>query len=340
MKRHVSPSEANAIREMGQKADRRQRHKPVDIQLEPRRFYPAKGAAGALLGFTDVDGNGLEGMERRQEHVLRGKEYELQGVVDARGRRAARDGTVPADRVSGHSVETTIDLPIQQAAEGALGKQAVAMGAKAALMIVQDPRTGDILAYAQWPSFDPNQFRKHKPADWRNRAVTDVYEPGSVIKPCLVAAAIDAGVCRADSRFDGYNGRMRVGWKPFTDVHPVETVTPLETIQYSSNIGAIQIAQRLGKHKHHEYLRAFGFGARSGIDVAGEQPGYMPRQSAGRRSNRRQFPLATESAPRFNWFLPSRTAHGGLLMKPRLIRRIVAADGRVVEQFGRASFAE
>ena len=107
VKRHVSPSEANAIREMEQKADRRQRHKPVDIQLEPRRFYPAKGAAGALLGFTDVDGNGLEGMERRQEHVLRGKEYELQGVVDARGRRAARDGTVPADRVSGHSVETT-----------------------------------------------------------------------------------------------------------------------------------------------------------------------------------------------------------------------------------------
>jgi cell division protein FtsI (penicillin-binding protein 3) len=335
LKRHVTSEQATQIRELEQVRDRTQRHKPIDIRLEPRRFYPAQTGAGHLVGFTDIDGKGLEGIEGRHDKTLRGKEYVIDGVTDARGRRAARDGTVPVDRLRGHSVEMTIDLPIQQMAEAALAKQTREMGAKAAVMVIIDPRNGDIVAMAQTPAFDPNRFGSYEPADWRNRAVTDVWEPGSVIKPLLVAAGVDAGICKADSIYDGHKGRFRVGPKVFTDVHAADTVSALEIIQWSSNIGAIQLAQALGKEKHFRYLRAFGLGIKTGLNVAGEQRGMLmhPKRWGKVEHATISFGHGVSTTPIQIAAAIGAIAHGGLLMQPRLVRRIIAADGRVIERF-------
>ncbi len=335
LKRHVSPKEAREIRELSQTKDRTQRHKPIDIQLEPRRFYPAQTGAGHLVGFTDIDGKGLEGIEGRYNETLRGKEYTIDGVTDARGRKAARDGAIRVDRLRGNSVETTIDLPIQQMAEAALAQQVKAMEAKSAVMVIMDPRTGDVVAMAQTPAFDPNRFSTYKPADWRNRSVTDVWEPGSVVKPLLVAAAIDAGICKADSVFDGHKGRFRVGPKVFTDVHAEEKLTALQIIQWSSNIGAIQLAQSLGKEKHFRYLRAFGLGVKSGLNVAGEQRGVLVNPKRWRKIEHAtiSFGHGLSTTPIQMTAAIGAIAHGGLLMQPRMVRRIVAADGTEVERF-------
>ncbi len=307
----------------------------IQLRDEPRRFYPNRSLAGAVLGFAGIDGDGLEGVERDFDRYLRGRSYELEVLRDARGRKAMPAGGVPLEQLSGYSLELTIDARIQQVAEAALRNQVREMEAKGGVVIIMDPRTGDVLALAQTPDFDPNLFREGAPADWRNRAITDVLEPGSTVKPLLIAGALDSGKVRADTVWDGHHGRLKVGRKIVRDVHGSDELTTLQIIQRSSNVGAVQVGQRLGKEAYHRYLRAFGFGQPSGLGLRGEQIGSLrPPARWG------QIHLATFSygyglsvTPLQLTMAYATIANHGLLMKPRLLRRVVDARGNEVEAF-------
>jgi cell division protein FtsI (penicillin-binding protein 3) len=327
IKRHVTPAEAKAVEAAGLQG--------VELADEPRRFYPNRSIAGALLGFAGVDGEGLEGIERDFDRFLRGKEYVVGSLRDARGRQLMTGGYLPVEHLSGHKLELTLDLRIQQVAEQALAKQVEAMDAAGGVVIVLDPGTGDVLALAQTPTFDPNLYSQSTPDAWRNRITVDVLEPGSTIKPFVVAAALDAGKVRAEDMWDGMGGRIRVGRKTVSDVHAVDAMNTLEIIQHSSNVGAVQVGQRLGKEAYYGYLRAFGFGEESGLGLQGEVRGTLhPVEKWG------LIHLATISygygltvTPMQMARATAAIANGGRLMQPRLVRRVVDAAGHTVEEF-------
>jgi cell division protein FtsI (penicillin-binding protein 3) len=327
LKRHVTTAEADAVMALGNPA--------LQLRQEPRRFYPNRGLAGALLGFAGIDGHGLEGIERDFDRYLRGKEYEFEGIRASGSRLSMSQGSLPPENLSGYTLKLTIDTRIQQVAEQALRTQIATMGAKGGVAIVMEPFTGDILAMAQSPVFDPNLFRSATPSDWRNRPVTDVLEPGSVIKAQLVAAAFDAGSIGPNTVLNGHNGRLKVGRKWVTDVHGQARLTPLVVVQKSSNVGAVQIGQRLGKESWFRYLRAFGFGEPTGVGFAGEQRGVLrPVKRWG------LIHLATHS---YGYGLSATPlqlvramaviANGGNLVRVRVVQGVLDATGGHVETF-------
>jgi cell division protein FtsI (penicillin-binding protein 3) len=326
LKRKLRPSESEQIKLLEIEG--------LGFRSESKRFYPNQSVAGAVIGFAGMDGNGLEGIERDFESVLKGHELKVKGLRDALGQAALPSGSIRHTDRMGSTVELTLDTRIQQLAERALIDQVEKMDANGGVVVVMDPYSGDLLAVAQTPAFDPNQFRSSEPGDWRNRSVTDVLEPGSTIKPLLIASALDAQVVRADAIFDGHKGRLRVGRKVITDVHPEKKISLLDIIKVSSNVGAVQVAQRLGKDKWYQYLRAFGFGQKSGLALRGEQVGIL-------RNARKwgQIHLATSSYGYGFSATPiqlvraySVLANGGMLVEPRLIRRILSSTGDVIEE--------
>jgi cell division protein FtsI (penicillin-binding protein 3) len=307
----------------------------IYLMDEPRRFYPNRTIGGALIGFAGIDGSGLEGIERDYDRYLRGKEYVLDTLRDARGRQLLTGGYLPQEQLSGHSVVTTIDLRIQQVAEQAVAAQVDEMGAKSGFVVVMEPRTGDILAMAQTPTFDPNLFDEATADEWRNKPITDSLEPGSTIKPFLVAAALDAGKITPESIFDGHGGQWQFGKKLIRDVHGVGSMNTYELVKFSSNIGAVQVGQRLGKDLYGAYLAAYGFGEPTGVGLSGETGGIL--HSSAKWG---QIHLATMSYGYGLSVTPLQMArgmaalvNGGHVMRPRIVKEIRDARGNVVESF-------
>ena len=212
---------------------------------EMRRFYPNCALASNLIGFVGIDSNGLEGVERHYDDYLKGETVTVRAERDAGGRLLlygdVEDGTNGMDAV------LTIDKNIQYFAERALAKAITKFHAKAGVALVMDPITGEVLAMANSPSYDPNDVKRFSPHDWRNRTVTDAFEPGSTIKPFLLAAALEEGVVKLDDSFFCENGKYRVADRVFHDKKKYGNLSAREIIKYSSNIGAAKIGRGSGR---------------------------------------------------------------------------------------------
>ncbi|MBI5586913.1 MAG: PASTA domain-containing protein [Deltaproteobacteria bacterium] len=306
----------------------------VGIMKESRRYYPNRQLASNLIGFTGLDANGLEGIELHYDGMLKGASHKFVGDRDARGRMIVFedfDKTVP---VQGMEVELTIDKTIQYVAEKALRKAVEASGAKAAEVLVMNPTTGEVLAMASMPTFDPNDFSSTTPRHWRNRAVTDVFEPGSVFKLFLISAAIEENAVRPQDGFFCENGSYGVADRVFHDHDKYGWLTVAQIIKYSSNIGSAKIGDRLGKNRLYRYLKAYGFGDKTGIDLPGESAG-----SLRPLKNWSDVTLATIS---FGQGVSvtglqlitalSAVANGGFLMKPYVVKSVRDANGKVVSE--------
>lgn len=327
LKRHVTPQEAQAVKAASLPG--------VVVKVEQRRFYPKRALAGALLGFTNIDGLGAGGLEKAFDRYLQGRTYTIEALRDAQGHLLLTDGYLPAEKLRGMDVELTLDSYLQQIAEEALADHVKQTKAKNGLVVMMSPTTGDILAMAQTPSFDPNLYRSSQPEERRNRAVTDLLEPGSTVKPLLVSSALDAGVVRPNSVFDGMKGRMQIGRRFIRDSHREDSFTALEVVQKSSNIGAVQIAQRLGKTRYHDYLRAFGFGEPTDSGLAGEQGGVL--------RDARRWGVAHLATHAYGYGLSvtplqaatamAALANDGVLMRPRVVSRVVDSQGKTVKAF-------
>ncbi|GIW55268.1 MAG: penicillin-binding protein [Nitrospiraceae bacterium] len=306
----------------------------IGIVMEGRRFYPKGPLLSHVLGFAGMDGQGLEGLERRYETYLHGEKRIVVLQRDALGRTVFPKDLRERAPASGHSLTLTIDEVIQYVAEKELEATVNATHAKSGILVAMEPRTGAVLALAVSPRFDPNAVAALSPDRWRNKALTDAYEPGSTLKVIVGAAALEEKVMTPGSLVFGENGRMTVANTIIHDHEKSGWMTFAQVIQRSSNIGAAKVAMALGENRLYRYLQAFGFGERTDIDLPGEATGLLKHpRSWGRRS------LASIAMGQEIGVTPlqliaavSAVANGGLLMKPYIVSEIRDAGGRLVKQ--------
>jgi cell division protein FtsI (penicillin-binding protein 3) len=246
----------------------------VEILREVRRAYPHRTLAGHLLGFANIDGVGVRGVEQLEDAWLRGESVTVPVQRDAR-RRALASAAVDPRTASGGDVALTLDATLQAEAEQALAEGVATAKARGGVVVALDPRTGDVLAVAEYPTFDPNEFRTTPFPATRARSFLDAVEPGSTLKPMVVAAALEKGSISARDRIDCENGSWRVPGKTLRDFHPHGVLDVTGVIQVSSNIGAAKIGYAVGAEFHHDVLRRLGFGAPTGAGFPEESAGLL-----------------------------------------------------------------
>jgi cell division protein FtsI (penicillin-binding protein 3) len=298
---------------------------------ESRRHYPARDLASHVVGFVGLDGFGLAGVELQYERLLAGRtghaivEAGPQGILIPQG----TNHDVPP--VPGDDLVLTLDEDIQFRAQQALAEAVRSNHAKGGTVIVMDPATGEIMAMADHPSFDPNRFARADPDRLRNRSVTDVYEPGSVNKVVTAAAALEEDVVKLNQRLtvaDSY----QLYTKTFRDAHahPPMRMTLADIIAYSSNIGAIEVAERVGKDRLHRYLMRFGLTERTGVGFPGESPGILPPPEEWSGTSMGTIPIGQGIAvtPLQMATVYATIANDGVWVQPRLVRGTIGRDGR------------
>ena len=326
IKRQITPREAQTVRDMALAG--------IEFIPEHSRYYPNRGLAAQLIGFTGIDGIGLEGIEYQFNAELVGQQQIFTVLKDAFG----RGFETPEDiirRDSGHNVVLTIDRTIQHVAERSLKEAVESHKAKSGIAVVVAPRTGDILALAHFPFFNPNNFKNFRAEIRRNRAVTDAFEPGSTLKLFSVAAALESGCCTPHTIFYCENGRYRIGTNVVHDTEKHGWLSLQRIVKFSSNIGAVKIGETIGSETLHRTLTRFGFGRDTGLHFPGETRG---RLAAAKRWTR--FDVAavsfgqgvSVSALQLTTAVAA-IANDGILMKPRVVRAITDPRGRTVREF-------
>ena len=296
---------------------------------EPKRFYPHGTLLANVLGFTDVDGRGLEGIERNMDTVLRGKAGERLTRRDALGRevRAFEERSIPA--LDGHRVTLTIDRYLQYVTERALERAFRQWKAKGAMAVLMNPQTGEILALASRPTFDPNSPGDSPFENYRNRPLTDMFEPGSVFKIVTAAALLNERKINMTEKINCEQGAWTYGSKTLHDVHKYGWLTFPEVIVKSSNIGTVKLASRLGPATFYRYTQRFGFSHRTGIDLEGEAPGFIRRPKYWSKTSAYNIPIGQEVMVTTLQLARaiSGIANGGHLVKPYVIDRVEDLHG-------------
>lgn len=323
--RHVTVEQAQAVRALNIKA--------LGFIKEYRRFYPGGVLASQILGYAGIDNVGLEGLELVYDRYVRGTPGQRRTVRDGRGRELwglALRTVPPAD---GHDVTLTIDVVLQQIAEAALEAAYKKYHALGATIVVMDPQTGDILAMASRPTYDPNVFQRAEPAQRRMRAVTDMMEPGSIFKMVTACALLEERLIQPEERVYCEDGEYRVpGGHIIHDVHEYGWLTFREVIEFSSNIGTSKAAQRLGPERLYAYIRRFGFGTPTGIELRGEIGGMIRPVAQWSKLSPHIIPFGQEVAvtPLQMTRAMAVVANGGLLVQPRLLKSIRDGRGRAM----------
>jgi cell division protein FtsI (penicillin-binding protein 3) len=327
LKRKLSPEESTAVRALGIRG--------IGFVTESQRFYPKRALAGQVIGFVGTDETGLEGIEHGYDSTLAGEVVRVTLDRDARGRSLALRSEALRELPQGRDLVLTLDERLQFVAERELREQIARLGARGGTAVVMHPFTGEILALANEAAFDPNSFREGSVKTWRERNITDTFEPGSTVKALLAAGALEERLVRPDDMFFGEQGSIQVGTLTIRDHEKFSWLTFREVIEKSSNVGAIKVGKRLGKDRLYDYLTRFGLGSRTGIDFPGEAPGLLrpPQQwsevslaslSIGQELAVTAVQLATAFCA---------LANGGTLIRPHLVKGIMKG-GEVVQEIG------
>ncbi|MGD9160820.1 MAG: penicillin-binding protein [Desulfobacteraceae bacterium] len=326
VKRRIPTSKIEQIRSIGLEG--------IGFTKETKRFFPGKEIAGHLLGIVGTENKGLEGVEKKYDDYLRGEAQVLVQMKDAHGRPFYVSKPAEEKRDI-HNLILTIDKDIQYKTQQALEKTVKKYRAKSGECVVMDPETGEILAMATAPSFNPNTFRDYKPGQWRNRVITDWYEPGSAMKAFLMAAALEMSTVTPNTKFDCENGKFELADTVIDDHEKHQVLTASDIIVVSSNIGAYKIGNELGYEKYYDYLKKFGFGERTGVDLIGEINGYIrPPEKANEVDRSRVYFGQGMSVTSLQLATAmSAIANGGRLMKPYIVKAITDESGKTVEEF-------
>ncbi|MSS70057.1 MAG: PASTA domain-containing protein [Candidatus Latescibacteria bacterium] len=292
--------------------------------VEMKRYYPMGSVGSQILGYTDIDNVGIEGGELGLDSHLRGQSGVMVSEVDALGRSLAERGEILTPPEDGADVTLTIDADCQWIAEEELAATVDKYRAKAGVAVLMNPRTGEILAMAGAPLYDPNRPGEHHPENRRNRAITDMYEPGSTFKIVAAAAALNEGTRRPEDQIFCENGRMAVPGGFIRDSHPLGWLSFKQVIGHSSNIGTIKVARTLGGKRLYEYARRFGFDARTGIELPGEARGLLHHPSVWSKRSMETIAIGQEVlvTPLQLAFAYGAVANEGVLMKPRILKAI------------------
>ena len=328
--RRISPEQSAAVENTNIEG--------IFLVKEPKRFYPNGELAAHLLGFVGMDANGLEGLESKFDESLRGKSQKLSWARDAKGKKLfLRVEASETQKDENVNLVLTIDNRIQYLVETHLKEAVLDKGAKGGLAIVMDPKTGEVLALANQLGFNPNNVEGLNPERWRNRAITDFFDPGSTFKPFLVAGALEEKIIKETDKFFCENGNYKVANRVIHEANKKRhgTLTVRDILKYSSNIGAAKIAQKMGKEKFYDYIESFGFGAKTGIDLPGESTGlvrpvknWVPVDTAmigfGQGVSVTAMQLITAV---------SAVANNGVLMKPYIVRGIADKNNHLVKLY-------
>lgn len=301
---------------------------------EPLRHFEYGALGAQAIGCTDIDNHGLSGVELYYDEILRGVDGYMVMQRDAQGHRRP-DIDFPLSRPEhGDGLVLTLDINTQGVVEDELRKGVERAGAASGTAIALDPRSGEILAIATYPGFDPNNVKRADPSAIRVRAITDTYEPGSTMKVVTAAAALEEGAISTTEEIDGEGGTYQLGVQTIRDDHPEGMMTIRRAFELSSNISFAKIATRLPSPRFYKYVRDFGFGIISGVDLPGEAHGEVKKPN--------EFGEETQSFMAFGYQLSvtplqlvsayAAVANGGVMMKPHLLKRRLNRDGQVVEQ--------
>lgn len=321
MKRRATPIEAKRVAALELKG--------IGFMKESKRFYPNRELAAHVLGYVGTDNAGLHGIEATYDKSVRGREGTMLVQTDARGRAFSRLDRPPT---TGGSLELTIDEQLQFIVERELKAGVEAARADGGTAVVMDPQTGEILAMASWPTFNPNQYAGTSDSALRNRAVQDLYEPGSTFKLVTASAAIQEGVIKPDDLVDTQGGVIKFpGRKPITDMgHDYGVLTFANVIVKSSNVGAIKVGLMVGPERMGLYIRRFGFGKPSSPDFPSESPGIVWNPSKLNDSALGSVSMGYQVGvtPLQMAAAASVIANGGTLYEPHVVRATIKGGVR------------
>lgn len=323
LSRQVSPATAKQVQALDIAG--------VRIEKEWRRYHPYGPETGHLLGFVGIDNHGLEGLELSFNNKLSGEAGKIQLRKAANGIKLPGSTWIKQPK-QGQALSLNLDVGVQSIAYAALANGVERTGAKGGSVVVMNPHTGEVLAMTSWPGFNPNSFGKYRPKDWRNRVVTDVFEPGSVLKPFTVAAALSTGRWTKDSLIYCENGKFEVAGKRIKDDHPEGWIDLRKLLVVSSNIGSAKLALDVGKEDLYGILQDVGFHRKTGIGLGGESSGLLPPleawgpvETANIAFGQGVAVTPIQLAAAFSVF-----ANGGVYYPPQLVRGEDSAAGHRV----------
>jgi cell division protein FtsI (penicillin-binding protein 3) len=332
IKRRVSGDEASAVRDLSDPKKLPQPMRGLSIEGEGHRYYPGRELAGPVLGFVAPDAQGKDGIELSLDEELRGKVEEVHGLRDRSG-RLIFDGANDSHALAGNDVVLSIDEGIQHVAERELDAAMRTYETKGGSLVVLDPASGEILALASVPGYNPNDYTDSEADARRDRTVTDRFEPGSVMKPFMMAGALAAGTLKPTDQVDCEHGVYQIGGVTIHDTHVSDMLSPTQVLAKSSNIGALKIGLGLGEPALYATYRRFGFGEPTGLPLPGEASGVL------RPKGRPWYDAETASAS-FGQGLSVTTiqlamamgaiANGGKLLEPILVKRVTDGLGAPV----------
>lgn len=325
VERHASLEQAGRVAELKQTG--------ISITFEPKRVHPNGELAAHVIGIVGIDHEGLEGIEKRYDEVLKGRPGEA--VVKKDAKDVVFNRRVETPPLPGADLELTLDGNMQSIVERELAAGVAENRAAGGCVVVMDPSTGEILALAGFPTFDPNDFERSNGGRRRNCATQNTYEPGSTMKIVTAAAALERRIVGPDDRIDVSAGRITVGPKDvIVDSHRHGVLTFAQVIANSSNVGTIKVAQTLGREGLTHYVRLFGFGRLASPDFGGQASGRvwdpaalttgaLARVSIGYQISVTALQMAAAM---------SSIANGGELLRPRIVRAVITNDRRAETQ--------
>jgi cell division protein FtsI (penicillin-binding protein 3) len=319
VRRQVSPDQASRVAALELEG--------VGFMKENRRFYPNKELAAHALGYVGVDNTGLSGLEATYDALIRGRAGTMLVQTDARRHVFSRVERPPT---TGATLELTIDRYLQHVAERELQAGVRENRAAGGTAVIMDPRSGEILALASWPDFNPNAYRDARPDAQRNRAVQDLYEPGSTFKIVTASAAFEEHVVKPEDPIDVSAGLIRLGKRVVNDDHRYGVLSFADVIVKSSNVGAIKVGMRLGPERLGQYTSRFGFGARTSPDFPGESAGIVWNPSKLTESALASVSMGYQVGvtPLQMATAVSSIANGGELVEPRIVRAVIEDGAR------------
>lgn len=326
IQRKISAQQAQQIRQL--------KIKGIDFIKESKRCYPNAYLASQVIGFAGLDNQGLEGLELYYDKYLKGKNGFALFLRDARQKKLDLKDKTLAPR-DGYDLELTIDEVIQYIAERELDNSFRVNKAKGASIIVMEPHTGEILAMASRPTYDLNEYSKVDKEQVRNRAICDMFEPGSVFKVVAASAALEEKMASEQDKFFCENGAYRVGNHILHDHTPHGWLTFTEVVEQSSNIGTTKIAQLIGPDMLYKYVRKFGFGTKTRIDMRGEINGSIKEPRFWSKTSIGAIPIGHEVGVTALQLACAYSviANGGKLMKPYIVKSIKDKFGQVIKSF-------
>lgn len=334
LKRRITGEEAEAVRDLGDPKKQAHPIRGLSLDGEGHRSYPGRELAGAVLGFVAPDGQGKDGLELALDEDLRGRVEDVQGLRDRTG-RLIFEGANDARALQGYDVTLSLDEGIQHVAERELDAAMHTYEVKGGSLVVVDPATGEILAIASVPGYNPNDYADSDPDARRDRVVTDRFEPGSVMKSFTIAGALAAGTLKPTDEINCEHGSYQVAGVKVHDAEVSDILTPTQILARSSNIGALKIGLELGEPALYATFRRFGFGEPTGLPVPGEASGVL------RPKGRPWYDLETAEAS-FGQGVSVTTiqlamamsaiANGGKLLEPILVERVVDGRGTTIRE--------